>query len=264
MVGNSGGVSSDLFLEVLDMTVPLDPPTALLPEASPAEPEDSTPPVPDVLPRERLLSAGPGVLSTPDLLAVLLGTGAPGRPVRTVAFDLLAQFGGIRRLGSRTPAELAATRGLGAARTARVLAALELGRRCLSEPLVRGGVFRGSAEVFRHYHAVLRDLRVEQFRVLLLDGKHRILREELISQGTLTSSPVHPREVFAPAIRHSAAAVVLVHNHPSGDPQPSADDLEITHRLAEVGRLVGIRVVDHMIVGDGVFVSLAERGLMQQ
>ncbi len=98
--------------------------------------------------------------------------------------------------------------------------------------------------------------------MVLLDGKHRVIGEELISQGTLTSSPVHPREVFAPAIRHSSAAVVLVHNHPSGDPTPSADDLDITRRLVDVGELVGIRVLDHVIIGDGTYTSLADRGLL--
>ena len=215
-------------------------------------------------PRHRLFAEGARALGDSDLVAILLGAGARSQRAQRVANDLLDQAGGLRSLASRPATEIAAMPGLGDRRAARVAAAMELARRVVAAPLVRGQCVRGSADLFRHYHAVLRDLRYEQFRVVLLDGKHRILREELISQGTLTSSPVHPREVFAPAIRHSAAAVVLVHNHPSGDPQPSADDLEITHRLAEVGRLVGIRVVDHMIVGDGVFVSLAERGLMQQ
>lgn len=213
-------------------------------------------------PRERLLAVGAGALSTAELVTVLVGSGLPGRPAAALAEDLLAASGGLRRLAARTPREIASVRGLGAVRTARLLAALELGRRSASESLVRGAPFRASADVFRHYHPVLRDLRVEQFRMVLLDGKHRILREELVSQGTLTSSPVHPREVFGPAIRHGAAAVVLVHNHPSGDPSPSADDLEITRRLASVGDLVGIRVVDHVIVGDGAYTSLADRGLL--
>jgi DNA repair protein RadC len=216
--------------------------------------------VPQDRPRERLLSAGAAALETPDLLAVLLGTGAPGQPAESLARDVLEQAGGLRPLAVHTPFELASIRGLGDARAARLLAAFELGRRLVAEPLARGALLRGGADVFRHYHAALRDLRVEQLRAGLLDGKHRVIREELISQGTLTSSPVHPREVFAPAVRHSAAAVVLVHNHPSGDPQPSADDLDITRRLADAGRLLGVRVVDHVIVGDGSFVSLADRG----
>ncbi len=212
--------------------------------------------------RERLLLAGASALGTPDLLALLLGTGAPGRPAEVVASEILARAGGLRALARGTPAELAQFPGLGPARAARLLASVELGRRVVAEPLERGTPFRTAADIFRHYHPRVRDLRIEQFRVLLLDGKHRILREELVSQGTLTSSPVHPREVFVQAIRHSAAAIVLVHNHPSGDPQPSADDLEITRRLAEVGLVVGIHVVDHVIIGDGAYTSLADRGLL--
>lgn len=213
-------------------------------------------------PRERLLSGGASSLDTADLLAVLLGTGITGRPVELLARELLDGAGGLRPLAGHTPAELASFAGLGDARAARILASLELGRRLVAETLPRGVPLRDAADVFRHYHGALRELRFEQFRAILLDGKHRVLREVLISQGTLTSAPVHPREVFAPAIRHSAAAVVLVHNHPSGDPQPSADDLEITRRLCEVGTLVGIRVLDHVIVGDGTYASLADRGLM--
>ena len=108
----------------------------------------------------------------------------------------------------------------------------------------------------------MRDLRVEQFRVILVDGKHRVIAEHLISQGTLTMSPVHPREVFSAAIRQGAAGMILVHNHPSGDASPSGDDLEITRRLVQVGDLVGIRVLDHVIVGDGAYASLADRGLL--
>ena len=218
--------------------------------------------IPADRPRERLLSGGASALDTPDLLAVVLGTGTVGQPAESLARELLDQTGGLRPLSGHTPIELASLRGLGDARAARILAAFELGRRLVAEPLPRGAFLRDGSDVFRHYHAAMRDLKVEQFRIVLLDGKHRVMREVLISQGTLTSSPVHPREVFAPAVRHSAAAIVLVHNHPSGDPQPSADDLEITHRLVDAGKLVGIRVVDHVIVGDGCFTSLADRGLM--
>jgi DNA repair protein RadC len=216
----------------------------------------------DPRPRERLLVGGAASLDPVELLALVLGTGTVGCPAETLARDLLDRTGGLRPLATRTAAELAVLPGLGDARAARILASIELGRRLATEPLARGVPFRDAADVFRHYHAAMRELRFEQFRVLLLDGRHRVIREELVSQGTLTTSPVHPREVFAPAIRHSAAAVVLVHNHPSGDPTPSADDLDITRRLAEVGRLVGIRVLDHVVVGDGAYVSLADRGLL--
>jgi len=212
-------------------------------------------------PRDRLLTAGPAALATAELVAVLLG--APSRSSEVAATALLEQEGGLRSLASRTPEELGRAAGVGPARAARLLASVEIGRRLAAEPLLRGVTVRTSGDVFRHYHPHLRDLRVEQFRVLLLDGKHRVLREELVSQGTLTSSPVHPREVFGAAIRHHAAAVILVHNHPSGDPSPSADDLEITRRLADVGDLVGIQVLDHVVVGDGAFASLADRGLLR-
>jgi len=213
-------------------------------------------------PRELLLAGGAAGLATADLVAVILGTGTIGCPAESLAKALVDRVGGLRPLAAQTPVELASVPGLGEARAARILASLELGRRFAAEPLARGAAFRAAEDVFRHHHARMRELRVEQFRAFLLDGKHRVIREELISQGTLTASPVHPREVFGPAIRHSAAALVLVHNHPSGDPSPSSDDLDITRRLAEVGGLVGIRVLDHVIVGDGAFVSLADRGLL--
>jgi DNA repair protein RadC len=213
-------------------------------------------------PREKLLSAGAPALDTSELVAVLLGTGLPGRPAEALARELLDAAGGLRPLARLTPFELASMTGVGDARAARILASIELGRRMLAEPLPRGALVRDGADVFRHFGASMRELRVEQFRVVLLDGKHRVLREELVSQGTLTSSPVHPREVFAPAVRHGAASVLLVHNHPSGDPAPSADDLAVTTRLVEAGRLIGIQVLDHVIVGDGAFTSFAGRGLL--
>jgi len=180
---------------------------------------------------------------------------------RADAVELLAGRG-LRGALALTCAE-ASDAGLTPLQAARLRALSSTVSRAMVEPLTRGARLGGGADVFRHYHASMRELRHEQFRVLMLDGKHRVLREELISQGTLTSSPIHPREVFAPAIRHSAAALVMVHNHPSGDPTPSADDLEVTRRLCEVGLLVGIRVVDHVIVGDGQYCSMADRGLLR-
>lgn len=143
-----------------------------------------------------------------------------------------------------------------------VAAVVRLARELAAVRLVRGEPLRTAADVFRHFAASMSGLRVEQFHAVFLDGKHAFISSAMISQGTLTSSPVHPREVFRPALMAAAAAIVLVHNHPSGDPSPSADDLEITRRLCEVGTMIGIRVVDHVIVGDGTFTSLADRGLM--
>lgn len=214
-------------------------------------------------PRERILAEGARELHTHELLGEVLGTGTRGLSAESLADQLLRDCGGWRSLSSLSARELADLPGLGRARAARVLAVVELARRWLAEPLRRGVAFRSSLDIFRYFHPRLRDLRVEQFRVVLLDGKHRVLSAHLVSQGTLTSSPVHPREVYAPAVRESAAALVLVHNHPSGDPSPSADDLDITRRLCEVGDLLGIRVLDHVIVGDGSYTSLADRGLLR-
>jgi len=189
---------------------------------------------------------------TSELLRRALGAHAAARLRRA----------NLRDLGTASVSELTATYGLTPKSAEKTAAVLELARVVNAEPLVRGSNFHGAADIFRHFHGRMRDLRVEQFWGILLDGKHRLIREHLISQGTLTSSPVHPREVYSVAIRHSAAAIVLVHNHPSGDPLPSADDLEITRRLVQVGDMVGIRVVDHVIIGDTSFTSLADRGLL--
>lgn len=213
-------------------------------------------------PRERLARLGPEALSAAELLAVLLGTGTRGRSAVEVGQGLLEESGGLRRLSTRTVREVAAAHGLGRARAARVLAAFALGRQVSSLWMAPGARFRSGADIFRHYHGRLRDLRKEQFWAVLLDGKNRVMREERVSEGSLTASLVHPREVFAPAIRESAGALVFVHNHPSGDPTPSVEDVEITRRLCAVADLVGIRVLDHVVVGDGSYVSFLERGLL--
>jgi len=157
-----------------------------------------------------------------------------------------------------SPAELRAIPGLGPAKLASLLAALELGRRWVAEPLVRGTILRGPVDVQRSLEPRLRGLCRESFHVLLLDGRHRLLASEEVSVGTLTASLVHPREVFRGAIRSAAAAILLVHNHPSGDPRPSAEDHAVTRRLQAAGELLGIRVVDHVIVAEGSFYSFRE------
>jgi DNA repair protein RadC len=211
-------------------------------------------------PRERLLAAGPEALSSAELIALVLRTGSPGRPAVAVARRLLERFGSVRGLAARTARELATEPGVGPARAAALVAAAEIGRRLAETRLVPGARVGGSADVFRHYHLRLRDLKRERFLALLLDGKHRLLGEVLVSEGTLTASLVHPREAFAPAIRESAAAVVFVHNHPSGDPAPSREDVELTRRLVAVGELTGVQVLDHVIVGDGRYYSFADAG----
>ncbi len=210
-------------------------------------------------PRERLLAHGSGALSEAELVALLLRTGTRGRSAAEIALALVAA-GGIGGLARAAPAELALVPGVGPAKAAALLAACELARRLAARPLVRGDRLRSPGDVYRHYHALLRDALAEQFHTVLLDSRHRVIRHVLTSQGTLTASLVHPREVFRPALRESAAALVLVHNHPSGDPSPSHEDREITQRLARAGALLGIPVLDHVIVADGGFVSLREQG----
>lgn len=211
-------------------------------------------------PRERLDALGPESLSDAELVALLLRTGSPGQPARDAAHALLRRAGGLRGLARAAPAELRRQHGVGAAKAASLVAAFELARRLASGRLRPGDAIRGPGDVHRHFYPRLRDAPHERFLVVLLDGRHRVIRPVLTSLGTLTASLVHPREVFGPALREPAAAVVLVHNHPSGDPTPSREDREITARLAAAGELLGIPVVDHVVVAEQGFVSLREDG----
>ena len=206
--------------------------------------------------RER--SCPPGTDFRPDdeLLADVVGCGV------SRARALLHSQGPLRRLATRTPAEIRRAARLGPVQARRLVASLSLARRLVGERLRPGALFGNPQQIFEHFHGVLRDRKREMFLVVLLDARHRILREEIVSEGSLTSSIVHPREVFLPAVRESAGAVVLVHNHPSGDPQPSEEDIAVTRRLVSAAELLGIRVLDHVIVGDGRYASFREQGLM--
>ena len=173
---------------------------------------------------------------------------------------LAAAGGSLRRLAGLSVADLSRVRGVGPAKAAEILACLELAKRFGEEEFAPGAVFRSSYDVYAHFRERLADERCEHFYAVLLDNKHRKIRDVRVSQGSLTSSIVHPREVFLPVIRESAAAVIFVHNHPSGDPTPSREDLEITRRLREVGELVGVRVLDHLVIGRGRYVSFVDDG----
>jgi len=201
---------------------------------------------------------GPEALSDAELLALLLRTGDRGRDALAVATRLLALSGGLAGLARASAGELAVVPGVGPAKSASLRASVELGRRLAARRLAPGTPIRGPGDVFRHFHPRLRHASTERFFVVLLDGRHRVVRHELVSQGTLTASLVHPREVFRPALRASAAAVVLVHNHPSGDPTPSREDREITERLARAGELLGIPVLDHVVVAERGYRSVCE------
>lgn len=214
----------------------------------------------DERPRERLIKHGVEVLSDAQLLAVLLRTGHHRQNAVDLAMRLISQFGGLMFLSQATVEELCTVRGIGPAKAAHLKAALELGRRTISLPLHAGIKIKSSQDVYRHYHARLKGLKHELFKVILLDGRNRILRDATISEGSLTASIVHPREAFNPAIRDSAGAVIFLHNHPSGDPAPSREDHELTKRLVACGDLLGIKVLDHLVVGDGRFFSFADQG----
>lgn len=210
-------------------------------------------------PRERLRSVGVRHLALRELFALIIGSGTAGGSALDVAERLTAAAGGsLQRLSGMDVAVLERIPGLGKATASRLLAALELGRRAATECGDPGGRVRGPADVFARIGPRLRDLRQEEFHALLLDSRHRVVREVLVTRGTLDSSLIHPREVFRPAVAEGAAGVILVHNHPSGDPTPSPEDRAVTRQLAEAGRAVGIPVLDHVVVGRGAFVSLAD------
>lgn len=217
----------------------------------------------DDRPRERLVKYGAGVLSDAELVAILLRTGdaATGRNALDIARDLLHHFGGLRDLASREIRELCTVQGIGQVKAAQVIAAIEIGRR-LEAPDIERIAFGSSTDVADYYLPRLRDMRKEMFVVLLLDARNKLIKEAIVSEGSLTASIVHPREVFKPAILESAASVIFLHNHPSGDPTPSQDDLKITAQLVEAGRMIDIRVLDHIILGNRTFTSLASKGLI--
>jgi DNA repair protein RadC len=213
-------------------------------------------------PREKLLEQGPDALTDAELLAIVLrtGDGKSGRTALDHARQLIKKFETFQNLASVAPAELLNFKGIGPAKAATVKAVMEIARRYATVKFPHGKAFSRSADVFAHFHQRLKDRKKECFFILLLDSKNKAIREERISEGTLTSSLVHPREAFAPAIKESAASLILVHNHPSGDPAPSREDEEITHRLVEGGKVLGIGVLDHIIIGQGSYYSFADRG----
>ena len=215
---------------------------------------------PDDRPRERLAARGPGSLTDAELVALLLGAGRAGENVVQVASGLLARVGGLGGLGDATLTELCAQRAIGPARAAALHAALELGRRATGARPRRGQRLATAADVWAHYRARLAPAVVEEFWVLALDVRHRLQLELCAARGSLTGVEVHPRDVFRPLIRSSAAAVIFCHNHPSGDPTPSRQDVELTARLRDVGELCGISVLDHVVVAADGYASLAERG----
>jgi DNA repair protein RadC len=214
-------------------------------------------------PRERLVDLGATSLSSVELLAILLGTGGAGRSAVQVGQAILSEAGGALRWIARQPvAALTTVPGVGMARAVTIHASLELGRRMAIEGRQEGAPVRSPRDVVDYYAARMEDLPVEEFHVAVLDAQHRLERDITVTRGILNSSLVHPREVFREAIAERAAAIILVHNHPSGDPTPSADDRSVTEQLVAAGRLLDIPVHDHVIIGRGRYTSFAEAGLL--
>lgn len=213
-------------------------------------------------PREKLLERGAAALSDAELLAIFLRTGVAGRSAVDLARALLDDFGGLRPLLAADREGFCARPGLGAAKFAQLQAVLEMGRRHLGEELARGEALTSSAATRRYLCAQLRDRAHEVFACLFLDNRHRVIAFDELFRGTIDGASVYPREVVKAALRHNAAAVILAHNHPSGVTEPSRADTRLTERLREALGLVDIRVLDHVVVGEGEPVSFAERGLL--
>jgi DNA repair protein RadC len=210
-------------------------------------------------PRERLRSLGSANLSLAELVALLVGSGTRGNSAAAIADRILASAeGSLARLATLDVSFLERVSGVGTATAARLAAALELGRRAAAAAGESGDHIRGPADVFARMGPRLRSVLQEEFHALLLNSRHRVIREVLVTRGILDSALIHPREVFRPAVGEGAAGVILVHNHPSGDPTPSAEDRAVTRQLAEAGRAVGIPVLDHVVIGAGSYASLGE------
>jgi len=231
-----------------------------------------------------LRSLGPSALSVRELLAILVGSGGASGSALEVADRLLQRVdsgndgpplpaatepdrhtaseprGSLRRLAILPPGILETYPGIGLATAARIAAAMELGRRAAADTGAHDSPVRGPEDVFTRIGPLLRDLRQEEFHALLLNTQHRVIRSVLVTRGILDAALIHPREVFRPAVVESAAGVILVHNHPSGDPSPSREDRVVTDQMVAAGSAVGIPVLDHVIIGERTFVSLAERG----
>jgi DNA repair protein RadC len=213
-------------------------------------------------PRERLLQHGPQHLTEAELLGILIGKGIRQKTAIDLARELLDRYGSLQNLFSRSPSELTAVKGIGSAKAATLSSAFELVRRIQSKGDTVKKSFKRSLEVATHYLPLMRDLRKEVFKVLLLNRANRLIKEVTVSEGTLDASIVHPRDVFREALLETASGVILIHNHPSGNSSPSEEDLRITKQLVEAGRLLGIKVYDHIILAGEDYRSLADGGMI--
>ena len=218
----------------------------------------------DERPRERLIKYGSSTLSDTHLLGILIGSGDRRAKKNAVDLsrDLLSMFGTLENLDQATVTEMCQVKGIGAAKAAQIKAALEVGKRMASKPTGMKIKLKSSQAFVEQFSPFLKNLKKEIVKIVLLDPKLQFIKDLTISEGSLNASIVHPREVMIPAIRESAASFALIHNHPSGDPTPSQKDFEITHRLNQTGKIVGIPMIDHIIIGGNGFFSFADEGLL--
>jgi len=218
----------------------------------------------DERPRERLIKYGSSTMSDAHLLGILIGSGDRRSKKNAVDLsrDLLSAFGNLENLDQATVTEMCQIKGIGAAKAAQIKAALEVGKRMASKPTGVKIKLKSSQAFVEQFSPFLKHLKKEIVKIVLLDPKLQLIKDLTISEGSLNASIVHPREVMIPAIRESAASFALIHNHPSGDPTPSQKDFEITHRLNQTGKIIGIHMVDHIIIGGNGFFSFADEGLL--
>lgn len=211
-------------------------------------------------PRERLLYHGAGNLSDAELLAIILVNGYSGKTSVEIAKNLLAKFGNLRNLMKASYSEMKDTFGIGEAKYAQIKAALEIGVRLAQEKILPGRRIQKAQDIVDYYYAEMRDKKKELFHIVLLDIRYQIIRDVLVSMGSLSETIVHPREVMKEVVKESAAAVIFLHNHPSGNPQPSQQDITLTDRLCKSCQMMGVKVLDHIIIGEGQFYSFAQMG----
>lgn len=213
-------------------------------------------------PRERLIKTGPQSLSTQEIIAILLRTGSKSESVLQLANRLLTKFDGLMWLKEAAFEELVSIKGIGQAKAVQLVAAVELGRRISNLTYDDRYVIRSPEDGANYVMNDMRFLTQEHFVALYLNTKNQVVHRQTIFIGSLNASIVHPREVFKEALRRAAASIICFHNHPSGDPSPSREDIEVTRRLAECGKILGIEVLDHLIIGDKKYVSMKEKGYM--
>lgn len=213
-------------------------------------------------PRERLLKLGSNHLSNQEILAILLGSGTRAESVMDLSNRVLMHFEGIKLLSGATIEELTAIKGIGPAKGVQLLAAIEIGKRMNEYRPDERYIIRSPEDGADYVMEEMRSLEQEHFVVLFLNTKNQIIHRQTIFIGSLNASIVHPREVFREAVKRSAASIICAHNHPSGDPTPSQEDIHVTRRLVESGKMIGIEVLDHLIIGDRKFVSLKEKGYL--